>query len=562
MNLQILVNHFQEDKDIVKRFLSSLDIQDYKNFEVILYSDGGDVKLGEEDLDYSFPIFYKYVKHCGVCNLRNQMFDESTADYVMFCDIDDMFSSADGLSSLMKVAEEQHPDIIGSSYDVEYFINNKIEIKVYKKDVIRVHGKIFKRDYIVENDIRFPDMEFSGDMSFLWLAYVLTKDFVWIDNNFYVWKYNSNSVTRKNKDHFITTYEKVLECYSLLLEDLSKRERPDLRASLIATLFGMMYVDMCSPRWKTFTKKDREKTERVIRTFVLEHYKEYFNLTQDYCQKRFDIMVEYKEADANVCKMEDIPTWIKWLLDEVSDILIIGYGVVGHNLAEELKKLKPAVYDKYKNIDTRKVDKYHIAFICVDTPRVGNNPCDMTEVQNAIDANPADIYVIKSTILPGSVDVLKDLTGKRIIFSPEYYGGTQHCNNFNFDFTILGGDKEDCIEVIQRLQNVYDGRHQFRMTDAKSAELAKYMENAWLATKVSFCNQFYNIANAAEVDYEELRELFILDPRVNESHTFVYRDHPYWDSHCLNKDVAAIAERYDADLLKEVIKFNERQKMM
>jgi UDP-glucose 6-dehydrogenase len=83
------------------------------------------------------------------------------------------------------------------------------------------------------------------------------------------------------------------------------------------------------------------------------------------------------------------------------------------------------------------------------------------------------------------------------------------------------------------------------------------MENSYLATKVSFCQQFYRVAKQLGISYEELRELFILDPRVNPSHTFIYEDKPYWDSHCLNKDVIAIAEEYDMQLLKDVINFNE-----
>ena len=87
------------------------------------------------------------------------------------------------------------------------------------------------------------------------------------------------------------------------------------------------------------------------------------------------------------------------------------------------------------------------------------------------------------------------------------------------------------------------------------------MENAWLATKVSFCSQFFEIAQKEGVIYEELRELFILDPRVNPSHTFISRDHPYWESHCLDKDVPAIALSEDAQLLKAIIEFNENMKM-
>ena len=266
----------------------------------------------------------------------------------------------------------------------------------------------------------------------------------------------------------------------------------------------------------------------------------------------------------------------------MSHVVIIGYGTVGKNLAKELEVLKPDIFDRrpnpdrifgtyYTNIDTRKCILkddgtteplvYDVAFVCVDTPCTEESVCDITQVRMAIEETPAKIYVIKSTVLPGTIAALEsEFPDKHFVFSPEYYGGTQHCNNFDFNFTILGGHTEDCIQVQQILQQVYDARHTFRIVDSTTAELAKYMENAWIATKVSFCNQFYDIAKNTGVDYETLRELFILDPRVNPSHTFVYRDHPYWDSHCLNKDVPAIAETEDAELLKAVIEFNNKRK--
>ena len=251
-------------------------------------------------------------------------------------------------------------------------------------------------------------------------------------------------------------------------------------------------------------------------------------------------------------------------------ILVVGLGVVGNNVLQKFT-LYPRdadafsridTYDCYKVVDTRADDiKYDMAFICVDTPMTEDNTCDTSEIVAALNENYADIYVIKSTVLPEKATYLSaKYPHKHIVFSPEYYGNTQHCNNYKFDFTILGGDKNDCIKVQQILQNLYDASHIFRITDACTACLVKYMENSYLATKVSFCNQFFNIAEQIGVDYEELRELFLLDPRVNPSHTFVYRDKPYWDSHCLNKDVPAIAEEYDAQLLKDMITFNESRK--
>ncbi|MBQ3477505.1 MAG: hypothetical protein IJH25_04965 [Clostridia bacterium] len=241
--------------------------------------------------------------------------------------------------------------------------------------------------------------------------------------------------------------------------------------------------------------------------------------------------------------------------------LIIGVGTVGGNLARELAVLKPHLYDKYKGIDTRQGGvHYDAAFVCVDTPMAGDSACDISEVRAAILEHDVDVFVIKSTVLPGTTEALSRDTGKAVVFSPEYYGGTQHCNNFSFPFTILGGEKEACVKVVQLLQRVYDARHQFRITDSRTAELAKYMENSYLAMKVSFCGQFFDIAEKVGVCYEELRELFVLDPRVEPSHTFVYRDKPYWDSHCLNKDVRAIAGAYDARLLLDMIAFNEERK--
>ena len=64
----------------------------------------------------------------------------------------------------------------------------------------------------------------------------------------------------------------------------------------------------------------------------------------------------------------------------MKSVLIVGYGVVGHNLNEELAKLKADIYDKFKpEVNTRQDKKYDFCFICVDTPYVDqDNLCDIT----------------------------------------------------------------------------------------------------------------------------------------------------------------------------------------
>ena len=237
-------------------------------------------------------------------------------------------------------------------------------------------------------------------------------------------------------------------------------------------------------------------------------------------------------------------------------VLIVGIGNIGQRLVKEYATLQPECYDPYKNIDTRTHSMYDFAFIAVDTPAQADGKCDISAVRRAVEDTRATIIVIRSTIPPGTTEELIDSIGKRIVYSPEFYGTTQHSDphNFNFDFTILGGHKDNTEPVAQLLQGVYNGNHRFCFTDARTAELTKYFENTMLAAKVSLCAQFYQIAKQVGVNYSEMRELLLQDPRINRSHTFVYEDHPYWESHCFDKDLAAVINFANAPLIEDIIK--------
>ena len=322
----------------------------------------------------------------------------------------------------------------------------------------------------------------------------------------------------------------------------------------------MIYIVSTLINWNNCPKEFKKQANIAINNYLNNYFNFYKQLDKKFRKQRYDLMFNYYNPPKELYNFDKLISWGERQIKQ-TDTLIVGYGVVGKNLEKELKFLDPDIYDKYNNYYwIPKIKKYKITFICVPTPKIDNEDCDISEVKNAILENEAEIYIVKSTVLPGTIEKLIQETGKHIVFSPDYYSETQHCNNYNFDFTILDGNKQDCIKVQQLLQKCYNGRHKFYITDSKTAELTKYMENSYLATKVSFCQQFFNLAEEIGVNYEELRELFVLDPRVNPSHTFVYREQPYWDSKCLNKNVPAIANTFNASLLKSVIKFNENQK--
>jgi nucleotide sugar dehydrogenase len=184
-------------------------------------------------------------------------------------------------------------------------------------------------------------------------------------------------------------------------------------------------------------------------------------------------------------------------------------------------------------------EKYDFCFVCVPTDSTLHGSCDISIVESVIKKVNADIFILKSAVPPLTHQSLTKNYNKKIVISPEYYGCTQHSNR-QMNFVILGGDRESCGKVATLYGRVKNGSYRIQITNPITAELAKYMENCFLALKVTFCCEFADIAKKYGVCYPELRELFILDERMGSTHTFVYPEKPYYDSHCLNKDVSAL----------------------
>lgn len=243
-------------------------------------------------------------------------------------------------------------------------------------------------------------------------------------------------------------------------------------------------------------------------------------------------------------------------------ILIVGFGNIGKHIYNELAPLNPYIYDpNIKDFSIYPSLPFDIAFICVPTEALPDGSCDISIVDRAVKECHAKIIVIKSAIPVGTTEMLLKKYKKHIVISPEYYGTTQHSSN-SPNFLILGGDINDCSKIAQVFYQIKNGNFRIMYTTPKVAELAKYMENCFLALKVTFCNEFATVAKDYNIPYELLREAFIMDERVGDSHTFVLEDQPFYDSHCLNKDIPAFINFANgkAYLMESVYQINKNAK--
>lgn len=247
-------------------------------------------------------------------------------------------------------------------------------------------------------------------------------------------------------------------------------------------------------------------------------------------------------------------------------IAIVGYGPVGRALANVFcRSNEVIIFDKYipglNNTPRAEVNSSDLVFVCVPTPARRDGSCDTSEIEECASWITSPMCV-KSTVIPGTVDRLARDFRRLVAFSPEYIGeSTDHPwkTADSCEFAIVGGTHDIRELVIAAYQTCFGPRTRYYRTDARTAELCKYMENCFLATKVAFVNQFFDIASAFNVDFNKLRELWLADPRVGVSHTLVSETRGY-GGRCLPKDVSAIISAMTAfggaPLLAAVARFN------
>jgi UDPglucose 6-dehydrogenase len=250
---------------------------------------------------------------------------------------------------------------------------------------------------------------------------------------------------------------------------------------------------------------------------------------------------------------------------------IIGQGFVGTAVRIGMQHVFDIkAYDKdrrkFRNVEyLGDVIKYtDITFVCVPTPMSKTGECDLNilntallEIQSAvIEHNKKNyIVVIKSTIPPGTTEKLNSLYSEfNIVFNPEFLTEANSIEDYrNQNRIVLGGPKLSTTIVKQYFEKAFP-KVPIIKTSSTIAEMIKYVTNTFLATKVSFANEMYQICNALDIDYDKVIEYSKYDDRLGNTHWSV--PGPDGDfgfgGHCFPKDIAALkylANKFNIDTL-------------
>jgi len=242
---------------------------------------------------------------------------------------------------------------------------------------------------------------------------------------------------------------------------------------------------------------------------------------------------------------------------------IIGAGVVGQALANVLDN--PIIYDPPKGLNNlAKLNTAEIIFICVPTPYKGK--CDISLVDKSISILEGNkIVVIKSTVIPGTTEKMqKKYPQHKIFFNPEFLTEKNAFEDMkNPDRQIvgyLGNEYELAKEILELLPKTsYNA-----IIGATTAEMIKYYTNCFLALKVAFANQIYDLCEKMGIDYQEVKKGLVADKRIGKTHLDIFVEGKRgFGGKCFPKDTKALLKfsqqkKVGLTILREAIKYNQK----
>ena len=231
---------------------------------------------------------------------------------------------------------------------------------------------------------------------------------------------------------------------------------------------------------------------------------------------------------------------------------IVGQGFVGTAVNEGLKQhFHIETYDIAKTSTCKSLadlsEKSDVVFVCLPTPMKKDGSCHIDIVESTLLGldviNECKTVVVKSTIPPGTTEKWNSLfTNIQVVFNPEFLTEANSVEDFkNQNRIIIGGPRPATTKVKRVFAKAFP-KVPIIKTSSTIAEMVKYFLNCFLATKVSFANEMYQICEGLDIDYDKVTEYAIYDERLGRSHLNVPGpDGDYgYGGHCFPKDVKAL----------------------
>ena len=227
------------------------------------------------------------------------------------------------------------------------------------------------------------------------------------------------------------------------------------------------------------------------------------------------------------------------------------------------------------------VARTDVTFVSVGTPTASDGGCDCSYIISAAQAigrglrakDSYHVVVMRCSIPPSTtlkimVPEIEAASGRKmgddfgVCFNPEFLREGTAIEDFDKPpKTVIGANDEKAAQVIRDIYLAVD--QNIISTTIEVAEMVKYVDNVWHATKVSFGNEVGRICKPLGIDSHKVMEIFVQDTKLNLSPYYLKPGFAYGGS-CLPKEVRAVEHLatevgVDVPLISSLSRSNDKQ---
>lgn len=316
--LSIIIPRYNETEYEIFPLLSSINIQlgiNFDDIEVIISNDGGaDIQIDGTLFDiFNFDVRQVYLsENKGPGVVRQNGIDHAYGDYVMFCDADDILHSVAVLGAFISEIKTYNPDMVSSSW-IEEFKDQENKIVYLTKEIDNtwMFGKILKRSFLSKHNIRFHDeLRVHEDSYFLSIAAELAESRRHLNMVTYVWKFNPNSITRRNNGLY--TWDSMptfIDALVMSIKELESRGYERLSRKVVQFICYIYFTSQ-SAIWRTEEVREYlEAMEQRFREQIAPFWKYYKSFTKEEISQVYS--AERDRTFSNQLERELFTDWVK-----------------------------------------------------------------------------------------------------------------------------------------------------------------------------------------------------------------------------------------------------------
>ena len=324
MKLSILIPQYNETTEEVKNLLNSIAAQqriDFKDIEVCILNDGSDIKLDASIFSrYPYDIYYTD----GEVNrkpalARQWLFDHSQGEYVMYCDADDSFWSIMALSFILEQIDRGFEVLITDFYE-ETFVDAKHREHIIVRHECNktfIHGKVFSRKFLIDNDIKWLDIFPAEDNYYSKLCQAVASEVKYVDIPLYIWKWRKNSIVRTDaKTWSLSQFHAGSRSEECLIDELFKRGLQGQALYYVAMHIYSCYFTLNSEIWRRKENAQYKVVAIERARYIYQKYKDWWvKIPQANKDEIFEsnLQLQINKGFANDISIND---WISEVLEQ------------------------------------------------------------------------------------------------------------------------------------------------------------------------------------------------------------------------------------------------------